>query len=103
MGLLGGEVASRRFGKTAAERPHFKTVTVRERPLLTFDAPTWMAQSSRSHGTPHRHQGAGRRGCGTSAASRCMNSSGDITRCVVPSQCDRAAVGLGWLEPGIGR
>ena len=26
------------------------------------------------------------RGRGTSAASRCMNSSGDITRCVVPSR-----------------
>jgi hypothetical protein len=27
----------RRFGKTAAERPHFKTVTVRERPVAAVE------------------------------------------------------------------
>ena len=37
------------------------------------------------------------RGRGTSAASRCMNSSGDITRCVVPSR--RAGdVAAQWLQ-----
>ena len=30
--------------------------------------------------------GGGSGGCHTEAASRCMNSSGDIIRCVVPSR-----------------
>ena len=58
---------------------------------LAFGASTpWFAQRGFAHFAQRSHADTKRIRCslglGTSAASRCMNSSGDITRWVVPSR-----------------
>jgi hypothetical protein len=82
---MDGNVASVRPGELANDsfrQPRRVTAD----PLLTFGALNWSPKSGRSPGTPHELPGAGGRERGTSAASRCVNSSGDSTGCVMPSR-----------------
>ena len=69
---------------------------------LAFGASTpWFAKRGSAHFAKRSYADTKRIRCsrerGTSAASRCMNSSGDMTRCVVPSR--QAVLSLGTTCP----
>ena len=64
--------------------------TTSARSLALAARTPWFAQRGSAHFAKRSYADTKRIRCslglGTSAASRCMNSSGDITRCVVPSR-----------------
>ena len=62
--------------------------TTSARSLALGASTPWFAQRESAHFAKrsYAHTNRIRCGRGTSAASRCMNSSGDITMCVVPSR-----------------
>ena len=64
--------------------------TTSARSLALGASAPWLAQRGYAHFAQRSYAGTKRIRCslglGTSAASRCMNSSGDITKCVVPSR-----------------
>ena len=64
--------------------------TTSARSLALGASTPWFAQRGSAHFAKRSYAGTKRIRCslgrGTSAASRCMNSSGNITRCVAPSR-----------------
>jgi len=83
-------VASHSAGGAAGAGGSGSCVTTSARSLALGARTPWFAQRGSAHFAKRSYADTKRIRCslgrGTSAASRCMNSSGDITKCVVPSR-----------------
>ena len=89
-GLWCAQLASHSAGCTACASGSDSCGTTWARSLAFGASTPWFAQRGSAHFAQRSYADTKRIRCslglGTSAASRCMNSSGDITRWVVPSR-----------------